>query len=175
MGFLLFFVSFSVVADNYLKAAEASKSAAQSFAEVVAGSRFASESAQKQARETLERRAVETLNSGAVNREAVGREFGLGIAGPGSLNIQGGGQSFNRSFSGQVGAVDLRSLGLDRLSELVQQTAPLADGAKSVQESNKELQAALKDLKTGIDTSNQRESNLAITVPVGSQKQVYLP
>jgi tape measure domain-containing protein len=163
------------VADNYLKAAEASKSAAQSFAEVVAGSRFASESAQRQARETLERRAAAALNSGAVNRDAVSREFGLGLAGAGSLSIQGGGQSFSRSFNGQVGALDLRSLGLDRLSELVQQTAPLADGAKSVQESNKELQAALKDLKTGIDTSNQRESNLAITVPVGGQKEVYLP
>jgi tape measure domain-containing protein len=163
------------IADNFQKAADAAKSASQSFAETVAGSRFASESAQRQARDTLERRATETLNSGAVNRDAVAREFGLPISQAGSLSIEGGGQSFQRSFTNQVSPLDLRGLGLDRLSELVQQTAPLADGAKSVQESNKELAAALKDLKTGIDTSNQRESNLTITVPVGGQKQILLP
>ena len=163
------------VADNYLKAADAAKSTAQSFAETVAGSRFASESAQRQARDTLERRATETLNSGAVNRDAVAREFGLPITQNGSLDIQGGGQRFRESFTNQVGPLDLRSLGLDRLAELVQQTAPLADGAKSIQESNRELVKATTELTAAQRAALERESNLTITVPVGGQRQILLP
>jgi tape measure domain-containing protein len=163
------------VADNFQKAADAVKTTAQSFAETVASSRFASESAQRQARDTLERRAAETLNSGAVNRDAVAREFGLPIAQAGSLSIEGGGQSFQRSFTNQVAPLDLRGLGLDKLAELVQQTAPLADGAKSIQESNSELVKATQELTAAQRAALERESNLAITVPVGATRNVYLP
>ena len=163
------------IADNFTKAADAAKDASLSFANAVAGSRFASESAQKQARETLERRAAEAINSGAVNQQAVAREFGLPVAQRGSLSIEGGGRSFQQSFSGQVAPLDLRGLGLDRLSELVSQTAPLADGARSVQESNKELAAAVKELNTNIGRANDRESNLAVTVAPGETRRLFLP
>lgn len=163
------------VADNYVKAAEAAKGAGQSFAEVVAGSRFASESAQRAARGTLEKRALEAIKSGAVNREAVIREFGLGVDGPGSISIQGGGRAFQQSFTGQVGGLDLRSLTLDQLATLGSQISPLADGAQAVQDSNNALKTAIDELRAETATANGRESNLLITVPIGSQKEVFLP
>ena len=163
------------VADNYKAAADAAKSASQSFADVVAGSRFASESAQKTARATLEQQAVEALRSSSVNREAVSREFGLNVAQAGSLDIAGGGQQFRRSFTGAVGPLDLQGLGLDQLQALVNETKPLADGAKSIQDSNKALQTAIEKLNSSTESVANRESNLTVTVPIGGRESIYLP
>ena len=163
------------VADNYQKAANSAQSAAKSFADVVAGSKFASESAQKAARQNLEERAVAALNSNAVNRQAVSNSFGLGLAPPGSLNIEGGGRSFQQTFSGQAGGADLRSLDLSKLSELVNAISPLSDAQDNLTSAQKGLTEATKAQTEELKKSNERESNLAITVPVGQTKSLYLP
>jgi hypothetical protein len=71
--------------------------------------------------------------------------------------------------------LDLSRLSLDQLGKLVQDTSPLVSGAKSVQESNQELAQANKELKAVLEQGLLRESNIQITVPVGSQETVFLP
>ena len=163
------------VADNFVTASDAAKAADESFADVVAGSKFASDSAQNTARQNLEQRAVTALNSKAVNRQAVSNSFGLGLALPGSLNIEGGGKSFQQTFSGQAGGADLRSLDLSKLSELVNAISPLSDAQDNLTTAQNELTTATNDLKAQLELANGRESNLAITVKPGETESLYLP
>ena len=163
------------VANNFVTASNAAKAADKSFADVVAGSKFASKSAQKEQRRIDEGRIVSALRSKAVDQEAVNRLFGLGVPQAGSLSIEAGGKSINQTFTGQIGAADLSEQSNQKLNEIANAISPLANAQATLTEAQKGLTEATKAQTAELKKSNERESNLAITVPVGATKSVYLP
>ncbi len=156
------------LADNYIRAADAVKSANQSFQGALenranataAASDIASFSAIREDRGVLLGDISSNLASGRVDQRRLAQRFGLGFNPNGGF-VQG-----------------LEGLDINRLSEISRATSPLADSQTAVVEAQKELvktQTELSKLREELKVANGRTSNLAITVPVGATRNIYLP
>jgi TP901 family phage tail tape measure protein len=163
------------IGDEIKDASKTLIAAERGFANAVsADARLASPEAQQRAIDTYLQRIQKNLDSGLINRRELAR-FGAGTFDYGS-GI----------------AVDLTKLNLQQLQRIDAATSPIVDTnvavneaakslkdltavQKSIGEAQKGLEEAVKELNASIQASNGRESNLNITVPVGGQKQVYLP
>ncbi len=126
-----------------------------------AASDIASDSAIFQDRGVLLGDIQNNLGSGRIDPRRLAQRFGLG---------------FNPNAGGFVEGLD--RLDINRLSDISRATSPLADSQQAVVEAQRELvktQTELTKLRQELEKTNERESNLSITVPVGTTEQVYLP
>lgn len=156
-------------------AAKSLQSAQESEARAIAAAAdIASQKGQERARSAFINDIQANLRSDNIDQGKLATRFGIGTQASGSFSsvrdsISGGG-----SFRGAT-SLDLSSLSLDKLAEVSQATSALADANKSVKDAQAELTAATKELNASLKAANGRESNLAITVPVGATREVYLP
>lgn len=161
-------------AASLVEAGKSLQRAQESAANAVVGNlQIASDAALKNARQTLEADIRKNLQSGSIDPLRFAQKFGAGFEQ--NERVRLGADGVIRQQQLGTPTVDLSSLSLEALKDASQQTSALADAQANVVETQKDLTEATKDLASKIAASNERESNLAITVPVGGQKQVYLP
>jgi tape measure domain-containing protein len=161
------------LADNYFKAERSAQKAARSLEKAVedralttaAGFNIASDSAVSRDRQVLINDIQKNLQSGEIDPRRLASQFGLGFFGSGGFRDTGTVEGLDR-------------LNISKLAEISKATSPLADSRLPIAEANVELvktQEALAKLTQEVKANNERESNLAITVPVGATREVYLP
>ena len=165
------------------EAGENLRSAQESAANaIISNLNIATEKALSGARKTLEGEIQRDLKSGLIDPSKFVSQFGGSFDSGQRITAQGG---TLRQQQLRAPSVDLSSIPLETLQKAAAATGALADAQKGVAEAQKlqastveaqkGLQEATKELNASIQASNKRESNLSITVPVGGQKQVYLP
>ena len=160
-------------AASLVEAGKSLQRAEESAANAVVGNlEIASDAARRKSRETLEADIRKNLQSDSIDPVRFAQKFGAGLE---SQRVRLGADGVIRQQQLGTPTVDLSSLSLEALKDASQQTSALADAHANVVEAQKDLAEATKELTSKIAASNERESNLAITVPVGEQRQVYLP
>ncbi len=152
---------FDAASQGVLSATRGLQSAREARANATAAaSDIASASAIREDRGVLLGDISSNLASGRVDQRRLAQRFGLGFNPNGGF-VQG-----------------LEGLDINRLSEISRATSPLADSQTAVVEAQKELvktQTELSKLREELKVANGRTSNLAITVPVGATRNIYLP
>ena len=161
------------LADNFFRAEKSAKDASKSLKDAIenralataTGSSIASDSAIRRDRDVLLADIQRNLQSGEIDPRRLASQYGLGFFGSGGFR--------------DMGTVEgLAGLDINKLADISRATSSLADGQTVIANANEELkktQSELAKLTEEVKRNNERESNLAITVPVGGQKQVYLP
>ena len=158
--------------ESALKADQAAREAAANA--VLAGSDIASAQGIRNSRQTLIDDIEANLTSDNIDRAKAANKFGFGFS-QGSSGTITDGNGFTRSFNSQASISGLERLTNEQLQKVSTETSRLADAQGSVIDAQTNLTEATKELKAQLELANGRESNLAITVPVGKTETVYLP
>lgn len=139
---------------------------------IVSNLDIASDSAQREARKTLEDDIRRNIKSGNIAPDRFARKFGGRLTGGFEVEVEENGKTSRQLLPQDI---DLSGLSLETLQAASQQSSALADAQANVIAAQKELAAATKELNVNVKASNERESNLTVTVPVGKTETVYLP
>ena len=155
-------------------AAKSLQQANESLANAVAGNAdIATDKAIGQARETLQGEIQRDIDSGLIDRQKLVNKFGGQFDNGDRIVTDSDGTIRNRQIAPQT--LDLSSLSLEQLQEVASSTGALADANQAFNEAQKEQTKAIAENNRLLGIANERESNLAITVPVGESKNVSLP
>lgn len=134
---------------------------------------IATDKAIKQSRQTLEGVAQRGIDLGLIDPQKVVNKFGGRFDSGQRVVINNDGSIGQRQLAPQK--VDLSSLTIQELQQVASSAKALADANNAFNEAQKEQTKAIAENNRLLGIANQRESNLSVTVPVGGQRQVYLP
>jgi tape measure domain-containing protein len=140
---------------------------------VASNADIATDKAIRQARQTLQGEVQRDLDSGLIDRQKLTAKFGGRFDSGERVGVGSDGVIRQQQLSPPK--VDLSTLSLQELQQVASTTGALADAQASAKEAQQALTTATNELKAQLELANGRESNLAITVPVGATREVYLP
>jgi tape measure domain-containing protein len=140
---------------------------------ILSNADIATEKALAGARRTLEGEIRRDQQSGLIDPQKFVQKFG-GSFDSGQRVVVGQGGTI-RQQQVRPPSLDLSSLSTQQLQQAAAATGALADANKALQDAQIANTEATKENNRLLGLVNGRESNLTVTVPVGGQKQVYLP
>jgi len=140
---------------------------------IVSNADIAMEKALAGARRTLEGEIRRDQQSGLIDPQKFVQKFG-GSFDSGQRVVVGKGGTI-RQQQVRPPSLDLSSLSTQQLQQAAAATGALAGANQALQDAQNENTRATNENNRLLGLVNGRESNLNITVPVGGQKQVYLP
>jgi len=159
------------------KLVEAAKNlgkAREAQSEAVLGSDIRSDAARREAREERISDIRANLTSKNIDQQRVAEKFGLGFGSAAVIEDLGPRGTIRQTFAPPT-ITGLEFLSDKDLLQLANETSKLADAQGAVIDAQAANTKAVEENNRLLDLVNGRESNLTVTVPVGGQKQVYLP